>query len=195
MNRSFCATDSEISGISSVEIACKLEEMIALEELIEKEREEARAALDFYNQPHTDEEWKEHAKKEMLESGCPEEDLEKYFYYDSESHEYCKNEEGKKIIGIAIPFNNPKVSSPLVSSPEYADKHFGTIKFSAVLSPLVRYLPAVIGAAILSIAVVIPPFILELPSFVVKVFLHFLQLITNIKQLKLSAMVSARRTK
>lgn len=88
--------DGEIMNGYTDEELKELEEMIALEELIEEEREEARAALDFYNQPHTDEEWKEHAKKEMLESGCPEEDLEKYFYYDSESHEYCKNEEGKR---------------------------------------------------------------------------------------------------
>ena len=74
----------------------ELEEMIALEELMELEREETEAELKFYKQPHTDEEWKEHAKKEMLESGCPEEDLEKYFYYDSETHEYYHNEEGKK---------------------------------------------------------------------------------------------------
>ena len=88
-------TDKELDGYTAEELE-ELEQMMALEEILEADKRETQAELDFYKQPHTDEEWKEHAKKEMLESGCPEEDLEKYFYYDSETHEYYHNEEGKK---------------------------------------------------------------------------------------------------
>lgn len=88
-------TDKELDGYTAEELE-ELEQMMALEEILEADKRETQAELDFYKQPHTDEEWKEHAKKEMLECGCPEEDLEKYFYYDSETHEYYHNEEGKK---------------------------------------------------------------------------------------------------
>ena len=60
----------------------------------------------------------------------------------------CKNDDGKKMIGRAIPFSRPKISMPLLVSFVNIDRHFGTIRFSAVRSPLVRYLPVAIGVAI-----------------------------------------------
>jgi len=86
-------TIKELDGYTAEDLE-EFEQMMVLEENLEANKRETQSELDFYKQPHTDEEWEAHARKEMLESDCPEEDLEKYFYYDSEIHEYVHNEEG-----------------------------------------------------------------------------------------------------
>ena len=106
----------------------------------------------------------------------------------------CKKEDGKNIIGKAIPLSRPKVSRPLLLLPENAERHFGTSRFSAVCSPLVKYLPAVIGVAILSIAEVTLPLMQPSPSEVVSFFLSALQQKKIKIQLTVSAMVSASST-
>ena len=88
--------DGEIMNGYTDEELKELEEMMALEEIMEQEQKELQAKLNFHKQPHTDEEWKEFAIQSWLESGCSKEDLEKYYYYDSETHDFYPTEFGKE---------------------------------------------------------------------------------------------------
>ena len=73
--------DGEIMNGWTDEELKEFEEMMAFEERMEQDQEELRVKLNFHKQPHTDEEWKEHAIQSWLDAECTKEDLEKYYYY------------------------------------------------------------------------------------------------------------------
>ena len=88
--------DGEIMNGWTDEELKEFEEMMAFEERMEQDQEELRVKLNFHKQPHTDEEWKEHAIQSWLDAECTKEDLEKYYYYDSETHDFYPTEFGKE---------------------------------------------------------------------------------------------------